>query len=219
MKRGYVFCLLEPLLFKRFILPSYITTLTGKKMTTLIVTEHSLCFFSSSGIYVENYPRTQHTEEHSDPTAVWTPFFLPNNRWPLQTEPVLCLVKKPPEAVGGARGGRGGRLGNLSSEAWMNSGQALLTFSWLPKQTHPKTHKSSRGIKCPAASFKKTNPLEWASLFNQRLTAATVMTICVALSRRLYCDWLFLHQLRPPGGVSWRWLTQYCLELTKVTKI
>lgn len=101
----------------------------------------------------------------------------------------------------------------------MNSGQALLTFSWLPKQTHPKTHKSSRGIKCPAASFKKTNLLEWASLFNQRLTAATVMTICVALSRWLYCDWLFLHQLRPPRGVSWRWLTQYCLELTKVTKI
>lgn len=78
-----------------------------KKMTTLIVTEHSLCFFSSSGIYVENYPRTQHAEEHSDPTAVWTLFFLPNNRWPLQTEPVLCLVKKPPEAVAGEGGSQG----------------------------------------------------------------------------------------------------------------
>lgn len=87
-------------------------------------------FFSSSGIYVENYPRTQHTEEHSDPTAVWTPFFLPNNRWPLQTEPVLCLVKKPPEAVGGEGEGARGRKRRPSWESQLRGLNELRTGSF-----------------------------------------------------------------------------------------
>lgn len=87
-------------------------------------------FSSSSGIYVENYPRTQHTEEHSDPTAVWTPFFLPNNRWPLQTEPVLCLVKKPPEAVGGEGEGARGRKRRPSWESQLRGLNELRTGSF-----------------------------------------------------------------------------------------
>lgn len=109
--------------------------LNRKKMSTLIATERSLCF--SWHLHWKPSKDTTHGGAQRTGCSVNSSFFsFPNNRWPLQTEPVLCLVKKPPKAVGG--GERGGCLGNLSSEAWMNSGQALLTFSWLPKQTHPK---------------------------------------------------------------------------------
>lgn len=61
----FFFCLLEKIHYS--LLHNYFN---GKKWP---LTEHSLCF-SFPGIYIDNYPRTQHMEEHSAHRLHWSLF-------------------------------------------------------------------------------------------------------------------------------------------------
>lgn len=108
--------------------------LNRKKMSTLIATERSLCF--SWHLHWKPSKDTTHGGAQRTGCSVNSSFF-PSRTIADRCRQSLSSVwwRRLPKLWGG---GRGGCLGNLSSEAWMNSGQALLTFSWLPKQTHPK---------------------------------------------------------------------------------
>lgn len=153
-------------------------------MTTLIATEHSLWvrFFLAFTL------KTIQGHNTRGNTALWLQcelifFFLPNNCWLLQTEPVLCLEKKPPEAEGEEE----------KEEAFL--GISALRPEWTPHrlfwpfpdnqnkctQRHRDNSKLN-GLKCTAAVYLKIKSFGMSvCVFNQRLTAATAMTICVAL--------------------------------------
>lgn len=133
-----VFCLLEKihssLLYNHF---------NREKVTTLIVTEHPLCLsflaFTLKTIQGQNTWRN---------TVLWAALIFFSSLF-LPKQSLTAADRACP--LFGEEASQSSR-GEEEEEAVLgiNSGQTLLTFSWLPKQTHPKTHKSSHGIKCAA---------------------------------------------------------------------